>query len=395
LAGCLIFLLFKRLFRRPILAFFSTLFFLVHPVLTQAVAWLPGRNDSLVTVFILLAFWFFLNFVEKFKLSSFLLYLLFFWLALLSKETSVFFPLLLIVYFYTIGREKRVPFSDQGLVILGSLAVGFIWFLMRYYALEGGQITTGSALNSILVNLPAALVMGAKMILPFNLSVLPIALDTTYIFSLLAWPALIFALFYFKRKNYNYLFFGLAWFLIFFIPPFVISAAAPYLLEHRLYLPYIGFLIAILSIDDLRNIDWNKKIIWQVCVGILCLFSLITIWHSRAFNDQLTFWREAVKDSPNSPLANRNLGVMYYFNGDMASAEKYYRAALNINPNEVMAHNNLGVIYMGQNRLKEAEIEFAKELEINPGYDKAIANIYDLNNLKYKELLLKNQPKKK
>lgn len=78
LACSLIFLIFKRLFKKPQLSFYLTLLFLVHPVLTQAVAWLPGRNDSLVAVFILLAFWFFLNFIENYKLSSLLTYLGFF-----------------------------------------------------------------------------------------------------------------------------------------------------------------------------------------------------------------------------------------------------------------------------------------------------------------------------
>ncbi|MEP7128638.1 MAG: hypothetical protein ABI729_07210, partial [Chitinophagales bacterium] len=33
------------------LSFISALFFIVHPALVQAVAWIPGRNDSLVTSF--------------------------------------------------------------------------------------------------------------------------------------------------------------------------------------------------------------------------------------------------------------------------------------------------------------------------------------------------------
>ena len=253
---------------------------------------------------------------------------------------------------------------------------------MRYFALQGEKISTESALISVFHNLPAALAMGAKMILPFNLSVLPVAADTNFIFSLIAWPALILVILLSRRKNLNYLIFGIAWFLIFFLPPFIVSTAAPYLLEHRLYLPLIGFLIALFSFDSIRNLDWNKKIVWSVGALILCLFSSITIWHSRDFKEPLIFWQAAIKDSPHSPLANRNLGVMYYFNNDIANSEKYYRASLTLNPDEPMVHNNLGVIYMGQKRFKEAEEEFNKELEINPGYDKAT---YNLNDLKLRE----------
>ncbi|UCD55136.1 MAG: hypothetical protein JSV93_06410, partial [Candidatus Omnitrophota bacterium] len=52
LAACLLFLLLIKLKYREGLAIFFSLIFTVHPVLTQAVAWLPGRNDSLLAVFI-------------------------------------------------------------------------------------------------------------------------------------------------------------------------------------------------------------------------------------------------------------------------------------------------------------------------------------------------------
>jgi protein O-mannosyl-transferase len=56
LASCLLFLFFKKLNYRKDLSFFFALIFAIHPVLSQAVGWIPGRNDTLLTVFILLAF---------------------------------------------------------------------------------------------------------------------------------------------------------------------------------------------------------------------------------------------------------------------------------------------------------------------------------------------------
>ena len=111
---------------------------------------------------------------------------------------------------------------------------------------------------------------------------------------------------------------------------------------------------------------------------ILSLFAFISFWHSRSFKDPLTFWRAAIKTSPHSPMANRNLGAMYYLNNDYVKAERYYRAALALNLNEPMAHNNIGVIYLNQGKFSEAEKEFNYELEINPGYDKALLNLAEL-----------------
>ena len=36
-------------------SFLFAFFYGVHPILTPVVAWIPGRNDSLITIFILLA----------------------------------------------------------------------------------------------------------------------------------------------------------------------------------------------------------------------------------------------------------------------------------------------------------------------------------------------------
>lgn len=378
LASCLLFLIFRRLFRRLPLAFFLTILFLVHPVLTQAVAWLPGRNDSLAAIFIFSAFIFFLNFIEQHKLGDFLLYLGFFGFALLTKESVAFFPLVLIIYIFTLGKEKRATLTDQGLILLGSLTIGFIWFLMRALALNGGQISSGSALRNMFNNLAAAIAMGAKIILPFNLSVFPVAVDTTFIFALIAWPLIILLFILKRRKNLNYLIFGSVWFLFFFLPSFITLDSAPFLLEHRLYLPLVGFIIALFSLDDLRNLEFSKKKVWLPALIILMIFSSISFWHSRSFKDPLTFWQAAIKTSPHSPMANRNLGAMYYLNNEDIKAEKYYRTALALNLNEPMAHNNLGVIYLNQGKFNEAEKEFNYELKINPGYDKALLNLAEL-----------------
>src|SRR5579859_1970733 len=78
----------------------GALLFAVHPALAAAVAWIPGRNDSLLTLFVLAA-WQFLP-VEGFGSSSgppvrlrgrlLGLHLSFFAAALLTKETALVAP---------------------------------------------------------------------------------------------------------------------------------------------------------------------------------------------------------------------------------------------------------------------------------------------------------------
>jgi tetratricopeptide (TPR) repeat protein len=285
---------------------------------------------------------------------------------------------LVIIYLFTAGRHHKVAGRDIILIILCSFTFGFIWYLMRSFAFSQENIGLSAAFMSIINNLPSALVMGAKMILPFNLSVLPVPADSSFWLSLIAWPAVIIALIFSRRKNMAMLLFGLAWFLIFFIPPFAISSAAPYILEHRLYLPLIGFLIILSEIDWLKNLDFTKKKVKIICAVILLFFTLITFFHSQKFSDRLTFWQSAVTDSPHSPLAQRNLGAMYYLEGNVDMAAKYYNQALALNPNEAMVHNNLGLIALAKNNSVQAEKEFKTELSLYPNYDMALLNLGDL-----------------
>ena len=110
---------------------------------------------------------------------------------------------------------------------------------------------------------------------------------------------------------------------------------------------------------------------WNYCFA----FSLKNLNHQQNFKNRLAFWQNAAQNSPHSPLAHRNLGVMYYFEKRNDEAIKQYKESLVLNPTEPMAHNNMGVILMNQNKLDEAEKEFLAELKINPYYDNAMSNL--------------------
>jgi len=370
----LLFCLLKKISGKSALSFFLSLVFLVHPVLTQAVAWLPGRNDSLLTIFILLSFISFLNFLNHPRLKSYIAYLVFLFFALLSKETAVFLPVLVIFYFWFVNRGK-INFYDKSLLILGSLATGFIWFLMRSFALGREPVNYFSAIFGIINNLPAVLLGIGKLIFPFNLSVLPVLADSTLFYGVITLVILILALYFSRHKRNNYLVFGLIWFIFFLLPSFIRLNTLSDFLEHRLYLPFIGFLIMLIEIDYLKNLDFTKKKVKIGAFIILIIFSALTWCHSHKFNNRLTFWISAAKSSPHSPLAQRNLGAMYYLDGQLDLAEIYYLKAIVLNPNEEMVHNNLGLIYLDQGNYFQAESEFNKELAVYPTYDKALFNL--------------------
>jgi hypothetical protein len=64
ISAILVFVLFEELSFGRKLSFLAAMVFAVHPALSQAVAWIPGRNDSLLALFVLAAFICFLRFVR-------------------------------------------------------------------------------------------------------------------------------------------------------------------------------------------------------------------------------------------------------------------------------------------------------------------------------------------
>jgi len=378
LSACLVFAIFKKYFFSKKTAYFLAFIFLVHPVMTQAVAWIPGRNDSLLTIFVLTSFYLFLNFLKTDKPVYLWTHLAFFIIALFTKETAVFLPLLCLAYYflfdYKFSKENK---QNNFLIILALWFCAFIiWYLFRAVSLS-----TGGSINNLFLsgfkNLSTIIIYLGKVIFPFNLSVYPIIQDSTYWYGAGAFLLFILAITLTPKVNYRHLLFGFLWFFIFLIPSFLNPdpGAVFSLFEHRLYLPLIGILICLAEVYPLRNLNWQDKKAQLGGLIIIIIFSVLTILHCQHFSDRLNFWTEAAKKSPNSAFVHNNLGAMYHLNNDLDKAKVEYLIALKINPNQGLVHNNLGLIAVSNKKFTEAESEYKKELEFNPYYDNALTNL--------------------
>lgn len=382
LAASLLFFLFLKFdfenFKKE-LAFSFALIFAVHPVLTQAVAWIPGGVDILLTIFV---FGFFINLISFLKIKKgfrrfYFFQLLFLVLALFTKETALALLPVGFLYLLLIEKEKLSSFKAK-ILLAGWLIVTVAWFILRQFVL--GKVIGFSfedIFKSLIFNLPALIQFVGKIIFPFNLSVLPIIKDTSFIYGFITLSLLALFLFLSKKKRVNLLIFGSAWFLLFLLPTFIRpnpSIVADFI-EHRLYLPMFGFFLILSEIDFIKRMNFQKKYFLIVYFSISALFIGLTFFHSLNFKDRMSFWENAAATSSHSPLAQRNLGAMYYLKGNLEEAEKYTKKSLELNSSEPMAHNNLGLIYMQKNRLEESELEFKRELEINPRYDTVHFNL--------------------
>ncbi len=383
IASCLVYVLLRTLGYAKQIAFVFSCLFVVHPVLTQAVAWIPGRNDSLLAVWVLSSWVTAIRYMSSKQLRYLVLSSFTFAGALFTKETAILLPILVLLYvaIKRLGDRKVITH-----LVVGYITCGTLWAILRHFALKNPiPMTTGDMVRSVINNSPASIQLLGKVFFPFNLSVLPIIQDTTFVWGILA-TFLLLSLLIWRIVGSDYrsyihmimMLFGAFWFLAFLFPSFIRpnpTIVADFI-EHRLYLPIIG--IFIFLIESEIGVRWKRqKSGWflSVGMGVIAVFSVLTLLHTGNFSDRLTFWKNAATTSPHSPLAQRNLGAMYFLEKDYDLAEKYFQKSLALNKNEQMAHNNLGLIYMGRSQWKKAETEFKKELAVNPFYDNAHFNL--------------------
>ena len=392
ISSCLVFVFLTKLNYKKTLAFLFSIIFLVHPVLTQAVAWIPGRNDSLLAIFVLSTFIFFINYLREKKVSSFILSLMFFGLALFTKESAILALPIMFFYLYFFYKKENKLFFNIFYFFIGSIGIASLWVILRSITLKDSvPLTLIEMIKSVFFNSPAIIQFIGKIFLPFNLSVLPVIQDTTFLYGIVSIILLVIIFFLTKEKRWNYILLGFGWFFAFLLPSFIRpnSALVADFIEHRLYVPIIGIFIILLETDFIKKIDLKKKSTLIIIGGLILTLSVITVVHSFNFANRLAFWNNAAQNSPHYPLAHRNLGAMEYLDGNIDNAEKEFRVALALNPNEEMAHNNLGLIYVQKGKLAEAEEEYKKELEINPYYDDVYFNLGLLywNQKKYNEAI--------
>jgi len=371
IAACLVFALFIKLRYKKELAFFLSLVFTTHPMLTQAAAWIPGRNDLLLAIFVIPAFISFLYFLKSGKWGYYFLHMLFLALALFTKESALAVIFLCVVY-YNIMTKKTPSQSDKAILAAGWFFITLAWFLLRQEALSYNPVVlkVSDMARQLYLGAPAILLYIGKSALPFNLSVIPAMEDATLIYGAVVVAAITMALVFSKHKRYNFIVFGSLWFVLFLAPSFIRARplSTPSFFEHRAYLAVLGFFMVLSEVDAIKNLSFKK---WGTVFStfvILAVFSSITIKYSYNFQDRLTFWKGAVDKSPHSPLAQAGLGSLYVSEKMFDEAEYRYKKALEINPNENYIHNDLGYLYMTRGLSKKAETEYRMELKISPDF---------------------------
>lgn len=387
LAAWLGFLLIYSLTHRLYLSFFPAFLFLIHPLQTEAVTYVSGIADPLSTVFILSSLFFYVLFRQKKNIYLFIVSILAFVLSLLSKEQSVTLPaLVFIIEFFFFFKKDQWRQSLS--IFLPFLFVAMVYVFIRINFLNFNDLLTGvnystvydSSLKVRLLTFTYVFVKYLELLfLPFNLHM---AYEVTPIKSFFSWSVLEFFtlifLFIFLIKKYwhqnKLLVFSLFWFFLLLLPRTNIISINRPLYEHWLYLPMLGFWLAVFILIDscLKYFKVSKlkiKIIF-ICLLILFFsyFSFLTIKRNTYWRDPITFYENNLKYTPNSFIQHNNLGMAYANSGQVDRAIKEYRLAISIKDIYPQVHYNLANALQEKKLFNEAKEEYKKSLKISPSF---------------------------
>ena len=368
-AACLVFLLLRRFGHRDGLALGGALAFAAHPALASAVAWIPARTDLLLGGAALAAWLCFARAWEPGRWPSRVGHAAALLAALLSKEAAIVLPFVFVAHALVVDRRPWRSLAAPWL--LGGWAGAFgVYFIARARVLDQGIGAAGVSLGRAAANASLFLTSLGKLVVPIKLSVLATPEDSLLWPGIVAAVALLAALFV-RGVRRPQLAFALGCFVAFVAPN--LPASTLLALESRLYLPAVAIVLAVCELA--RAVRAPAPATAAAGAAVIAVFAAASFVHAGNFRDRRTFAEAAVRGSPRSSLAHKNLGVTLHLAGDIDAARREYEAALAEDAAETIAHNNLGVILMSQGRLPEAEVHLRAEIAINPRYAAAHENL--------------------
>jgi tetratricopeptide (TPR) repeat protein len=370
--------LFGALLRRfampPVVATTGAVIFAVHPVLAEAVAWIPGRNDSLLAVFALGAWVALLRDAARAPAQSpavdRALHFALFAAALLTKETALVLPVVWAAQAALLGPRPR---RGDAIVYLAGWTALVVTRLLIAPGLGGHDV-----ILPLLRGLPITVASLGKVLLPFDPTVLAVPEDLPVWPGALAALALGGATWWVPGVRRRVVVCGVLAFVLLLAP--VLALPGTLVLDSRLVLPACGLLLAVAELaraaifarGDGRPTSPTLFIALSAILAVALL--AITTGYEGAFHDRRTFAREAVAGSPHSALAHFCLGQIDQMDGDDDRALAEYQTSLALAPGEVV-HNNVAVLYMKGARWADAERELREELSIDPRYARAYDNL--------------------
>ncbi len=388
-----------------LIAFFAAILFVVHPIQTQAVTYTVQRVASLATMFYLMAIVFYVrmrilqeseNRSEKKVFMFYFLSLAMIVLAMKTKEIAFTLPFTLVLYelsFFRSAIRKRLVFLIPVILTLLIIPIS----ILNVHKPVGSIISDVSEMT----NAQASISRGDYLLTQFSVIITYIRLlffpvDQTldydypiyhslfapkvfisFLILLCLFCTSILLLVKSRRgsdSGNSLIAFGILWFFITLSVESSVIPIADVIYEHRVYLPSVGFFIALVTFVimvkeslERRELRTGYAVIPALVIATI-VFSIAAYRRNNVWKDDIRFWEDVVKKSPLKARAYGNLGDSYARNGHFQEAIKELFVSIKLDPDYAVAHYNLGNTYGKQGRFEEAIEELKTAIKLSPEY---------------------------
>jgi protein O-mannosyl-transferase len=384
---------------KPVACIAAALFAL-HPVHSEIVAWVAGMGDLEATLFLLIAFFVFVDMPHggppSLRRSLFMGTA--FGLAILSKETAAGFPILACFFEHLCrAQEKETPFIVK-LQRYAPFWIALGGYLGLRWSLLGGIHTsvTPGALPAATVALTGFALLAkyiGKLLWPAHLLAYYVFPPRTQLFD----PLVLAGIFFFiasvcfvvmLRRRQPVAAFGLLWFLVFLAPALNIRwLASAAFAERYLFLPSVGFVwcAAALAVEFWRRAqsrnrgaETSARTMWiagryaLVCVtaalGLACVLRIRTRNHD--WRDDQVFYETILRDEPRASLIRVNLGALYANQGKQGQARAEWLRVAQESPKFSDAWTDLAMMAIDDNDLASAQeyLQHALQASVTSSY---------------------------
>lgn len=375
----------------------GALFFAIHPLRVEAVAWATDRGQVLCTLFFLLAILAYVRMQTRKTLGGawrgwYAMSIGCFTLSLLSGPAGITMPLVLLVLdIYPLRRLPRERKRAAGiqlivekipyLVVAASAALLVLLARQREAMVTLTEHGVAARIMQVFYGLWFYL---WKTVMPINLSplyllekplhptaprfvlsaVLVIAITCGLVLGRRRWPALL-----------------AAWasYVLILLPASGIMQTGPQITADRYtYLACLPWAVLVAAGVYRSRRSWTWPLgRWQLTVatiGILLLLSVRTSQQTRIWKDSFTLWNHVLSIEPNNFFAYNNRGHVRYVAGDVDGALGDFDRAIELNPNYDDAYDNRGTARLAKGDASGALADYTRALRINPRYHTAYYN---------------------
>lgn len=399
------------------------LLFVFHPIHTEVVANIKGRDEIMALLFSLAACYAMIKY-EKLKKSWLLFVGAFLWLlGILSKENAIVFWVLMPIVLILAGVKKRETFVKT----IAAFSVSAIVFLAVRYAVIGDTTATSNELmNNSFINATQSQTWATIFYTLWKYIVLllfPVQLTYDYypyhiplvewknagaIAGLIVYIALGIWLLRNIRKNLLITFAVLLYLLPLLMVANIFFPIGTFMSERFLFIPSAGFcILAALGLNWMiaRNNLW-KTSAYSLLAVILLLFGIRTISRNPVWQNDYTLFTHDVKISENSAKSNCSAGgilleITDTIQNNAKKAEvlqqsiAYLKRSVSIHPNYFDALLLLGNAYFKKYSSPDSSAYYYFSLlQKDPNYSLAFNNLQALvnreKNVDIKIRLLKN-----